>query len=333
MSELRRDPVLGRWVVIAPDRVRQLAMPRLPLPAAVPPESCPFCPGHEELTPPEVHAVRPEAKSPNTPGWTLRVIPNNTPALRVEGELNRQGEGLYDRMNGIGAHEIVIETPEHGRDMADMSVDDVAAVLWAWSERIRDLSGDLRLTAAAVFRNYGIAGVSSVVHPHSQIVALPVVPQALVDEIEGGAAHYRNRERCVWCDVIRQERKDSVRLVLENEDAIVLCPWAARVPFECQVLPVRHASTFEEETAATVRSMAEALQETLRRLKVALDAPPYMLALHSAPLRERGLAHYHWHIEILPRLAPSAGFEWGAGSFINPVAPEEAAAILKKLRG
>jgi UDPglucose--hexose-1-phosphate uridylyltransferase len=330
MSELRKDPVVGRWVIIAPERKRQLiGAARQPKP---PPSSglCPFCPGQEDLTPPEIYVVR-DRGTANTPGWALRVVPNLFAALRVEGELNRRGDGIYDRMAGVGAHEIVIETPAHDQDLADLSAAEVASVLWAWRERLRDLSGDLRLTGILAFHNSGAAAGATLDHPHSQIIATPVVPHASSEELAGAAAHYRARERCVYCDAIDQERKDGVRLISENGTAVALAPWASRVPFECVLLPTRHSSTFEDESQESLRSVAEVLRDTLRRIRVALEQPSYSVILHTAPLRERGLPHYHWHLEIVPALAPAGGFERGSGTCINPVAPEEAAAFLRKI--
>jgi len=328
MSELRKDPVVERWVIIAPDRVkRPTDFHRNPPPSS---GLCPFCPGHEDLTPPEVLALRPAGSQANGPDWSLRVVPNRFPALRVEGDLDRQGEGMFDKMAGIGAHEVIIESAAHDRDLADLSVSDVEAVLWTWSERMRDLARDVRLRAAVVFRNHGKAAGASLEHPHSQLIALPTVPQAVLAEMEGAAAHYASKERCLYCDIIRQERKDGVRVVLENDNAIAIAPWAPRAPFETWILPLGHSAHYEAEPREIIRALAEVVQKTLSKIMVALERPAYNLMLHSAPLRERGMPHYHWHLEIMPAVTNVAGFEWGSGFFINPVSPEEAAAFLRK---
>lgn len=329
MSELRKDPVVERWVIIAADRARRPSDFRSATPAH-PAGLCPFCPGHEALTPPEIYAVR---RTPGTerdgPGWSLRVVANKYPALRVESPLERAGEGLFDRMAGVGAHEVIIETPRHEAGFGELAPGELEDVLWAWGERIRDLARDTRLRAVMVFKNHGAEAGATLSHPHSQLVALPNVPSAIVEELEGARRHFALKERCIWCDVVRQERKDGARVVFENAHAVVLSPWAARVPFETWVLPKQHQSHFEDEPRAVVRDVAEAIGTVVRRLEVALDRPAWNMLLHTAPLRERGLTHYHWHLEVLPAVTRVAGFEWGSGFFINPVPPEEAAAFLR----
>jgi UDPglucose--hexose-1-phosphate uridylyltransferase len=330
MSELRKDPVVGRWVIIASDRARRPSdfEGAAPEPAG---GLCPFCPGHEDLTPSEVLALRrvPGAVR-DGPGWSLRVVPNKYPALRVEGALEREGEGLFDRMAGVGAHEVIIESSRHSAGYGDLPAEALEDVLWAWGERMRDLARDPRFRAVMVFKNHGPAAGATLAHPHSQLIALPIVPRAILEELEGAQAHFRLKERCIWCDVVRQERRDGTRVVFENERCVVLSPWAAKVPFETWVLPKAHAGHFEDEPRAVLRDVAEALGTVARKLDLALDNPAFNVLLRSAPLRERGLAHYHWHLEVMPAVTRVAGFEWGSGYFINPVPPEEAAAFLRK---
>jgi UDPglucose--hexose-1-phosphate uridylyltransferase len=327
MSELRRDPVVGRWVIVAPERARRPSDFRRPSPP-VNGALCPFCPGNEGLTEKELLAVRPAPGAP----WSLRVVANRYPALRVESEGRREGEGLFDRMEGLGAHEVVIETSDHERDLGDLSAAGVEAVLGAWAERLRDLSRDQRLRAAVVFKNRGFEAGATLGHAHSQIVALPMVPHAVAEEMDGAAAHFELKERCIYCDVVRQELRDGVRVVAESADVVAIAPWASRAPFETWLLPKRHEAHFEAEPAAVLKSVAELLRDVLRRLDVALERPPYQLVLHSAPLRERDLVHYHWHLELAPVVARQAGFEAGSGFAINPVPPEEAAAALRAAR-
>ncbi len=330
MSELRKDPILGRWVIIAPDRAKRPSdFLKSSLPAS-PGGICPFCPGKEELTPPEILAVRRPGTSRDQPGWSVRVVPNKFPALRVEGELAREGEGMFDRMSGIGAHEVVIESSDHAKTLSDLAPAEVEEVLWTWGERIRDLSRDTRLRSVVLFKNHGEAAGATLEHAHSQLIALPVVPLLVAEEMKGAQAHHRTKERCIFCDVIRQERKDGVRLVLENEGCVVISPWAAASPFQLCLFPKNHLAHFEEEPRANIRWVAEALRTALRKLAVAFDRPAYNIILHSAPLRERGLTYYHWHLEIRPAVTRFAGFEWGSGFFINPVSPEDAAAFLRK---
>ena len=330
MPELRRDPVVDRWVIVAPERAdRPNALVR-GLPDEDDPASCPFCSGREAMTPPELLAIRDAGAQRNGPGWTLRVVPNKFPALRTEERMGRSGLGLYDSMAGVGAHEVIIETPEHSRQLPQQSPEQVEQVLRAAQERIVDLSRDVRLRSAMFFKNNGAAAGASLNHPHSQLVALPLVPAELERELSGARAHFQEKERCIFCDVIAQEARDRSRVVLETDGFVALSPFAARGPFELLILPREHRSIFEHSSPAELRGLADALRLSLRKLDLALSKPAYNFYLHSLPLREPPSAFYHWHLELRPVLALAAGFEWGTGFFINPTPPEEAAAFLRQ---
>ena len=333
MPELRRDPIVGRWVIIATERARRPSdVQRTPAPAQ--PALCPFCPGHEDKTPREVYVSgRHPSAPPNGPGWKVRVVPNRFPALKIEGDLDRQAEGIYDRMNGIGAHEVIIETPDHGRPLKDLSEADLTDVLFAFKARVLDLRNDTRFRYLLLFKNHGHLAGASLEHSHSQLIALPIVPRQVAEEIEGARRHFEHRERCIFCDIVGQERKDRVRLVYENEEFVVFAPWAPRSPFETWIVPRRHVSNYEAEPRERLALCAQALRTTLRRLAAALGDPAYNFMVHSNPLREPPSPSYHWHIEIMPALTQVAGFEWGSGAHINPVPPEDAAEFLRKVSG
>jgi UDPglucose--hexose-1-phosphate uridylyltransferase len=329
MPELRKDPVVGRWVIISTERGRRPSdFPSQPVVAQG--GSCVFCPHNEAKTPPELLAVRSPDSLPNTPGWSLRVVANKFPALRIEGELEPSGEGLYDRMNGVGAHEVVIETPDHAATLATLPVDAVAEVLLAYRERVVDLKKDPRFEYILVFKNHGAAAGASLEHPHSQLIATPIIPIMVQEELKGAAEYYGMKERCVWCDVIRQERRDRRRIIMEADGFVALAPFAPRFPFETWILPSRHRSSFEETGVEELRGLAELLGRFLRRLDGVLQRPPFNFMLHTAPLRDGPLDHFHWHLEIIPKLTNVAGYEWGTGFFINPVPPEDAAAALRE---
>lgn len=331
MSELRKDPVTGRWVIISTERRKRPTDFRLESVHVQPDPSCPFCEGHEQMTPRELLAHR-NGTAPNAPGWTLRVVPNQFPVLRVEGSLDRQGEGLFDKMNGIGAHEVIIETPRHEESLATMSDAAIEEVLWAFRERVQDLKRDQRFRYIIVFKNHGTAAGASLDHPHSQIIALPIVPREVRDEVDGARAHYRAKERCVFCDIVRQETADGRRLIAENADTVAVAPYAPRFPFETWLLPRRHQSRFEDAPRHEYASLARQLGDILRRMNKALRMPPYNLLIHSAPVSEPVDDCYHWHVEIIPKLTKVAGFEWATGFYLNPTAPEEAAAVLREVR-
>jgi UDPglucose--hexose-1-phosphate uridylyltransferase len=242
LPELRKDPVTGRWVIIAVDRsmrpsdfAREHVIPKGG-------RFCPFCPGNELKTPPEILAYRPNG-GPNEPGWTLRVVANKFPALRVEGDLNRQGEGLYDKMSGVGAHEVIIETPDHNLTLGDLSEKQIEDVFWAFRDRVLDLKKDARLIYILIFKNHGEAAGASLEHTHSQLIALPVVPKRVREEMDGAKRYYDYKERCIYCDIVRQESDTGHRVILESDFFIAAAPYASRFPFETWIFPKKHSSS------------------------------------------------------------------------------------------
>jgi len=331
MPELRKDPIYGRWVIIATERSRR--------PSDFAPEEristggfCPLCEGNEDRTPPEVLAFRDNGAPPNSPGWSLRVVPNKFPALRIEGELDREGEGIYDKMNGIGAHEVVVETPQHSETLSTLPLKGVEKVLWAYRDRIVDLRRDERLRHVLVFKNYGSAAGASLEHSHSQIIALPIVPTRVREEIEGAKNYFLYKDRCVFCDIVRQELRQRKRVIAENSGFVSIAPFASRFPFETWILPKIHQPSYEQMESSFYGQAAEILSGTLRKLKQVLDDPPYNYIIHTSSYPEQDRDYYHWHIEIMPKLTKVAGFEWGTGFYINPTPPEEAAEYLREAR-
>jgi UDPglucose--hexose-1-phosphate uridylyltransferase len=328
MPELRKDPIVGRWVVIATERVRRPRdFPRRQTVRRGGP--CAFCPGQEATTPPEVLAYRDEPARPDAPGWRVRVIPSKFPALRIEGDLERRGEGIYDLMNGIGAHEVVIESPDHDRELGRLPPRALEEVLRAYRDRIADLKRDERFRSVLVFKNRGSEAGATLEHPHSQLLATPVVPLVVADELHHSRAYHDYRERCLFCDIGRQEVDAGARIVVESPRAVAFVPFAARVPFETWLLPRRHAAAFERTGDDELREVAAALRVVLGKLDRALADPPYNLVLHSAPSGVAESPSYHWHFEILPRLTGLAAFELGGGFYVNPVPPEDAGRLLR----
>ncbi len=329
MPELRKDPIIGRWVIVSTERGKR------PSSFGAPEKKktggfCPLCPGNEDKTPPEVFAYRSHGSHPDTPGWSLRVVPNKFPALMVEGDLDRRGEGIYDKMNGVGAHEVIVECEDHNDTPASISLSHFEKVLLAYRERINELYKDSRFKYVSVFRNQGEAAGASLAHPHSQLIALPVVPKRLTEELEGAREYFNYKERCVYCDIIRQEREQTVRIIGENEDFLSFAPFASRFPFESWVIPRRHRSSFEDTPESYYASLAEIFSDVLKRLNMSLEDPPYNFILHTSPGHERVNDYYHWHFEIIPRVTKVAGFEWGSGFYINPTSPEDAAEFLRE---
>jgi len=333
MPELRKDPVVGRWVIISTERSRRPTNFE-PAPPAKPHSFCPFCPGNEDKTPPEVYVHRLESGAPNTPGWDVRVVPNKFPALQIEGQLDRRGEGLYDKMNGIGAHEVVIETPRHDQDMADLPIEHLRQVLMAYRERMLDLHRDRRLRYVLIFKNHGAQAGATLEHSHTQLIATPIIPRNLQEELDGARRYYELKERCVFCDIVQQDTADdnARRVVATSERFVALAPFAPRFPFETWILPRRHDAAFANvEDEAEFADLAGLFKDVMQRLNLALERPPFNFVIHTAPMSDGDLEYYHWHIEILPKLTRVAGFEIGSGFYINPTPPEDAAQYLRDI--
>jgi UDPglucose--hexose-1-phosphate uridylyltransferase len=302
-------------------------------------EVCPFCYGFEGKTPPEIFSIRSYGE-PNNPGWLVRVIPNKYPALRVEGEVKSRGYGLYDVRDGIGAHEVIIETPDHYRGMADFTPAEITNVLVAYRARLLDLRNDFRLRHMVLFKNHGAQAGATLSHSHSQLIAVPLTPPVAAKELHVSQQFYEVHERCIYCDLIEFELKEGVRVVSESSDFVVLTPYAACFPFELRLYPKHHAHDFALMNDRQLAELGITMKDMLQRIKVVLKDPAYNFIVHTAPpVQSRpgkpdywgSLAYdYHWHIELVPRLTQIAGFEWGTGFYINPTSPEETTAFLRE---
>lgn len=329
MPELRKDPVTGRWVIISTDRAKRpndFVREKVEIRGS---GFCPFCYNNESKTPPEIMAYRSDGSAPNTPGWSLRVVPNKFPALRIESSLNRQGEGLFDKMEGFGAHEVIIESPDHSKTMALLSPRQIEDVLWAFRDRILDLKKDPRFRYVLIFKNHGEAAGASLEHSHSQLIGLPIIPKRVLEEVAGAKEYFEYKDRCIYCDIIQQETQTGVRMIAENPAFVAIAPFAPRFPFEMWVLPKGHQSAYEQSLKHEYEQFALILKDMLMRLDHVLEQPAYNYVIHSSPLPEGSNDYYHWHMEIMPKLTKVAGFEWGTGFYINPTPPEEAAKFLR----
>jgi UDPglucose--hexose-1-phosphate uridylyltransferase len=329
VPDLRKDPIVGRWVIIAKNRAKR---PRELVDGAVvrPPGAfCPFCEGHESDTPQEIAAYRHPGTHRDRPGWRVRVVPNKFPALEIEGDLCKRGQGIYDMMGGVGAHEVIVETPKHVTSTTELSVEGLRDVLWMYRERLLDLQKDKRLVYGMIFKNVGTAAGASLDHSHSQLIVTPIVPINVAQEIAGSDEFYRYRGRCVYCDMLEQELAYETRIVVDSPGFVAFCPFAARFPFETWIVPAGHASHYETLTRPAAEELARVLARVLSKIETALDRPAYNYIIHTAPFDTPALGHYHWHIEIIPRVTKTAGFEWGTGFYINPVPPEEAATFMR----
>ncbi|OGX15614.1 MAG: galactose-1-phosphate uridylyltransferase [Omnitrophica WOR_2 bacterium RBG_13_41_10] len=330
MSELRRDPIGGRWVIVNTDH------PSKPEEFEYEPRTfrggtCPFCYGNEAMTPPEIEAIRDPHTSPNTPGWQVRVVPNKFPALQIEGELDRRGSGMYDMSNGVGAHEVLLETPYHQKDIYDLSGEEVEKFLSMYCRRTVDLIKDKRFKYIMIFKNYGAAAGASLEHPHTQIVALPMVPKNAMEEIRGAHHYFNYRERCLFCDMIRQEKEEKKRIILENKYFLSFCPFVSRFPFEICIIPKKHNGFFYEISAEELPALAVILKDTIIKLKKIFPNASYNFIIHSSPINgDSDTEYYHWHIEFMPKLTRVAGFEWGSGVYVVATPPELSAKFLRE---
>jgi UDPglucose--hexose-1-phosphate uridylyltransferase len=340
MPELRKDPIIGRWVIIATDRAKrpdQFSCLTNENPQELKP--CPFCEGNESSTPKEIYAIRPKNTAPNSPGWELRVVPSISPFLRIEGELDRRGKGLYDLMNGLGAHEVIIETKQHATNISELSDQQVSKIITCYIDRMLDLERDTRFKYVMVFKNYGwAAGGGKINHTKSQLIATPVNPKRVKEELVGARQYFNYHERCVFCDLIRQEIESKDRIILDLDRFIAIAPFAARFPFEMWIFPKTHSCDFVSLDMEARLNLAQILKKVLLKLKKGLNDPPYNYVIHTAPFRRQKLGYwktvdydYHWHIEIIPRLTRVAGFEWGTGFYICPLTPEDAAGFLRQV--
>ena len=342
MSQLRKDLVSGRWVIIASERSKRPDDFRPPNNTPQQPSEqrafCPFCEANETKTPPEIFSFRKRGTLPDQPGWRVRVVPNKFPALDRGTPPSKPQRGLFQSMPGVGVHEVVIETPDHEKELSDLPVTQVREVLLAFQERIKNIEGELQYQYVQIFKNKGKEAGASLSHPHSQIVATPIVPKRLKEELYGAERLHKQFHECIFCRMIKEDlEKCHDRLVAKNTHFVALTPFASRFPFEMGLYPLRHSPHYSKLTGGELLSMARILKDILTRLKTVLSDPPFNFIIHQAPNLNlskkkwpRVEKSYHWHMEITPVLTRVAGFELGTGFYINPVPPETAAKYLRE---
>lgn len=332
MTELRRDPIIGQWVIVHTTDSLSPESYEIQDQTSRHAATCQFCSGREHLTPPEIDAVRSGNSQVNQPDWQVRVVPNKFPVLKIEGTLDMQKQGLFEMSNGIGAHEVLIETPVHEKNMAEFTRKEIANIIKQYQRRLIDLTGDQRFKYIVIFKNYGESAGTSVEHAHSQIIALPMIPKYVLEELEGARAYRERNQRCVFCDILEQEYKDQDRILLENDDFIAFCPFVPRYSFEYWIMPKQHQSKFAVMGDSECNTLAGILKGTLLLLKNCLTDPSYNYYFHIAPVNTAEEEDFHWHMEIVPKLTKTTGFEWGTGFYIVRTSPEAAAGYLRKIQ-
>lgn len=334
MPEFRQDPVTQNWVIIATERAKRPSdyastEDKGRETKATVKDTCPFCPGNEEQTPPEVFALRSPDTKADSPGWQVRVVPNKFAALLPEENGEEQKTELYRCLPGKGVHEVIIEIPEHEASFPDYPPQQAIKVLQAWRQRYLQHS-QKGLKYIQIFKNQGQIAGASLEHPHSQLLATPFIPPAVSQELKRVQEYLEKEESCLFCDLLEEEMQKGARVVAFNKKFLAFCPYASRFPFETWIFPRQHQSHFGEIEDENLEDLAAIMQDVLGRLQRALQDPPFNLILRSAPVNgeTQEINGYHWHFQLLPRLTIVAGFEYGTGIYINPTPPELAAQFL-----
>jgi UDPglucose--hexose-1-phosphate uridylyltransferase len=347
MPELRKDPFSDRWVIFAEDRDRrpnEYRRTHYQRQAS----RCPFCAGNERSTPAPI-ALYGHNHQPKHPAsqldqdWLVRVVPNKFPALTKNGSADTSPlapqlpraeprpvlNPLFESRPAIGSHEVVVESPRHVASLTALTDDEVKLAIRAYHDRLRHLRQLESIAYALVFKNVGPAAGASLEHAHSQIAATPIVPIDVQRELDAAAHYYATDGCCAYCRILDQEFATGDRVVAETTHFFAFCPYASRTPYEMWILPKRHVSHFDQQNSDSLPELALFLRQCLRQLESLHPHLAYNFFIHTAPFDTSDLDHYHWHIEVIPRLTTAAGFEWGAGCFINPVLPEKAAMALR----
>jgi UDPglucose--hexose-1-phosphate uridylyltransferase len=330
MPELRYNVITREWVIIAterakrPDQFIKEKKSRPPAPAFV--ADCPFCPGNEKMTPPQTYIV------PDTDSWRVRVTPNKFAALSSRGDLRRSLAGVRRMVTGVGIHEVIVETPDHSKTTALLHDRDVEIIIETYLNRFKFASSDPRVEQITIFKNHGEAAGTSLEHPHSQMIATPVITTQLRDRMFNALNHYDEFGECIFCRVMGQELKESVRVVLETEHFVSFIPYAALTPFSILIMPRSHMACFAEMNDAEAADLARNLRRTLAKLYYGLENPDFNYVIRTGPTEFTGVKYYHWYVSIIPRLTKMAGFELGSGMFINVSLPEENASYLRGVK-
>lgn len=337
-SELRKDPFSDGWIIISPDRNQK--------PSDFKVESvntqqnsfepkCPFCPGNEKETSVEIRAFG-RKNYQKISEWEIRVVANRFPALKIENELTFENlNKVHNKIGGIGAHEVIIESPEHNLEFHNFSCQKRAEILEVFRERIEDLYKDYRFAYVQLFRNFGKDAGASLIHPHSQIIAVPKIPKRSMEEIKASENFWKTYSECIFCSKINSTENFRDRIIIENENFISFIPYAARFAFETWIMPKKHSSMFEMCSFDDLKELSKIMGKTQEVIADCLKNPPYNLVLHTSPnLNNKFLDNiqdfFHWHFELIPRITSIAGFEWGTGFYINPISPEKSAEMLRE---
>lgn len=329
MPEFRQNLATKEWVVLATERGKRPSdfTKERPPRTLTPPfkDDCPFCPGHEDKTPAPMYIF------PDKGDWQVRVVPNRFAALQPNLATTRSSVGRFLSAKGFGIAEVVIESPKHNLTIATMNITELGNVLLGYRARLREISKNDKINLITIFRNHGPLAGTSLEHPHSQIIATPIVPPHVRYPMEQAVLHFDKHGTCVYCDMVKEEIEQQERVIAETDYFVAFCPYAARSPFECRIYPKRHKASFSAIDGEEVMELAALLRELLARIDIGLNNPDYNYVLRSSPVGDEDTRHLHWYIVIIPKITIPAGFEIGSGIYINTVAPEDSARFLREV--
>nr|MBN2278214.1 galactose-1-phosphate uridylyltransferase [candidate division Zixibacteria bacterium] len=331
MPEFRQNMATKEWVILAPERGKRPSdyhknQPPIKTLNDYEPD-CPFCRDNENQTEKPVYVF------PDNDNWQVRVVPNKYASLQPDLAVTRTRVGNFMAAKGFGVADVVIEHPRHDMNPALMTLDEVANILRAYQLRQTEISRNDKINLVTIFRNHGARAGTSLAHPHSQIIATPIVPPHVRYPIEQAVQYYDDFGSCVYCDMVREEIDQKERIIEETDNFAAFCPYAARSPFECRIYPKRHIPSFLNlDSAEEQDELAWILREILGKLYFGLHNPDYNYIIRSAPIGDEDARYFHWYMVIIPKIAITAGFEIGSGIYINTVAPEEAALFLRNVK-
>ncbi|MFZ0285129.1 MAG: galactose-1-phosphate uridylyltransferase [Terriglobales bacterium] len=331
MPELRQNYFTKEWVIIATDRAKrpeEMVKRREAKKVAPHVESCVFCVGNEGKTPPEIMRV------PNADGdsWQVRVVPNKFAALSPEAQPTRVIQRSRRTMGGFGVHDVIIDTPDHSQIMALLPEAHIAKVLQVYKARYDALSLDPRIAHVTIFKNHGSDAGASLEHPHSQLIATPVISHQVRERFQQALAHYDEFGECMFCQTLEEELSEQSRIVVASEHFVAMELFASPTPFVTPIYPRRHMASFGDISAVEIADLARVLKTVLAKLYHGLENPDFNFTIRSAPAEYVGVKHFHWYVSVIPRLTRTAGFELGSGMFINTVVPEAAAEFLRNVK-
>lgn len=335
MSELRLNLITREWVIISPDREGRPSdfNKDFTAPSDLPDhnDKCHFCKGNEALSEGEV--VHTGHVGLETDDWLVRVVNNKYPALQKDGEKTRITEGVKRFVSGVGLHEVIIDSPNHSDHIAIMDTDHISELLKVYRDRFVNAYEDPRIEHVMIYRNHGEKAGTSTIHPHSQLIAIPVTPQQLRDRVQGMMQHFDDTGKCLVCDILKSELSEKSRIIKETDHFVTHIPYAALGPYHTWIMPKRHSATFADITDDERSDLAVHLKSVLFKLYKALGNPSYNYVIRSSRPVDKNSEFSHWYLSVVPRLNPMAGFELGTGMYINTHAPEKDAEFLRSVAG